>query len=79
MSLMPRGGGDIVAKLASEKGWEIVGKEIYRTGTTDYSVGLLKAKKENAEVILIWMDIPSCPSFCERCWILEYPWLFDSG
>ncbi len=40
-----RGGGDLVAKLASEKGWEVLGKEIYPTGTTDYSVGLLKAKK----------------------------------
>ena len=42
---MPGPAGDATGKLASEKGWEIVGKEIYPTGTTDYSVGLLKAKK----------------------------------
>jgi branched-chain amino acid transport system substrate-binding protein len=53
-----RAGGDIVAKIAGEKGWEIIGKEVYPTGTTDYSVGLLKAKKDNAQVILIWMDMP---------------------
>ena len=53
-----RAGGDLVSKLATEKGWEVLGKEVYPTGTTDYSVGLLKAKKENAQVILIWMDMP---------------------
>ncbi len=53
-----RAGGDLVAKLATEKGWEVLGKEVYPTGTTDFSVGLLKAKKENAQVILIWMDMP---------------------
>jgi branched-chain amino acid transport system substrate-binding protein len=53
-----RWGGDTVNKMASEKGWQVLGKEIYPTGTTDYSVGLLKAKKENAQVILIWMDMP---------------------
>src|SRR5512136_2614901 len=36
-----RAGGDLVAKLAGEKGWEVLGKEVYPTGTTDFSVGLL--------------------------------------
>ena len=40
-----RGGGDLVAKLASEKGWEVLGKEIYPTGTTDYSVGTDEGQK----------------------------------
>ena len=53
-----RAGGDMVAKIAGEKGWEIVGKEVYPTGTTDYSVGLLKARDGKAQVILIWMDMP---------------------
>jgi len=68
-----RGGGDLVAKLASEKGWEIVGKEIYPTGTTDYSVGLMKAKKENAQVILIWMDMPETSILLKQWYDMKVP------
>jgi branched-chain amino acid transport system substrate-binding protein len=68
-----RGGGDIVAKLASEKGWEILGKEIYPTGTTDYSVGLMKAKKENAQVILIWMDMPESSILLKQWFDMKVP------
>jgi branched-chain amino acid transport system substrate-binding protein len=68
-----RAGGDIVAKLASEKGWEVVGKEIYPTGTTDYSVGLLKAKKDNAQVILIWMDMPETAVLLKQWFDLKIP------
>src|SRR4030043_124332 len=53
-----RAGGDLVEKMSKERGWEVLGKEVYPTGTTDYSVGLMKARKENAQVILIWMDMP---------------------
>jgi branched-chain amino acid transport system substrate-binding protein len=68
-----RGGGDIVAKLALEKGWEILGKEIYPTGTTDYSVGLMKAKKENAQVILIWMDMPESSILLKQWYDMKVP------
>jgi len=68
-----RGGGDLVAKLASEKGWEVIGKEIYPTGTTDYSVGLMKAKKENAQVILIWMDMPETSILLKQWYDMKVP------
>jgi len=68
-----RGGGDLVAKLASEKGWEVLGKEIYPTGTTDYSVGLMKAKKENAQVILIWMDMPETSILLKQWYDMKIP------
>lgn len=68
-----RAGGDIVAKIAGEKGWEIVGKEIYPTGTTDYSVGLLKAKKDNAQVILIWMDMPETAILLKQWYDMKIP------
>jgi branched-chain amino acid transport system substrate-binding protein len=68
-----RGGGDLVAKLASEKGWEVLGKEIYPTGTTDYSVGLMKAKKENAQVILIWMDMPESSILLKQWYDMKIP------
>ena len=54
-----RAGGGLIAKIMAKKGWTIIGEPaIYPTGTTDYSMGLIKAKKENAQVILIWMDMP---------------------
>jgi branched-chain amino acid transport system substrate-binding protein len=55
-----RGGGGLIAKIMSGKGWTIVGgkPEIYPTGATDFSMGLLKARREKAQVILIWMDMP---------------------
>lgn len=54
-----RVGGELIAKIMAGKGWTVIGEPaIYPTGTTDYSMGLIKAKKENAQVILIWMDMP---------------------
>jgi branched-chain amino acid transport system substrate-binding protein len=68
-----RGGGDLVAKLATERGWEVLGKEIFPTGTTDYSVGLLKARKENAQVILIWMDMPETSILLKQWYDMKIP------
>jgi len=68
-----RAGGDLVAKLAGEKGWEIVGKEVYPTGTTDYSVGLLKAKDGKAQVILIWMDMPETAILLKQWYDMKIP------
>jgi branched-chain amino acid transport system substrate-binding protein len=54
-----RAGGGIIAKVMAGKGWHVIGKpEIYPTGATDFSMGLLKARREKAQVILIWMDMP---------------------
>ena len=68
-----RWGGDTVDKMAKEKGWEVVGKEIYPTGTTDYAVGLMKAKKENAQVILIWMDMPETSILLKQWFDMKVP------
>lgn len=54
-----RAGGDIIAKVMAKKGWTVIGEpEIYPTGSTDFSMGLLKARREKAQVIIIWMDMP---------------------
>jgi len=68
-----RATGDLTAKLAGEKGWEVLGKEIYPTGTTDYSVGLLKAKKDNAQVILIVMDMPESSILLKQWFDMKIP------
>lgn len=54
-----RAGGGIIAKVMAKKGWNVIGEpEVYPTGSTDFSMGLLKARREKAQVILIWMDMP---------------------
>jgi len=54
-----RAGGELLAKIMGGKGWTVLGQpHIFPTGTGDFSMGLLEAKKQNAQVILIWMDMP---------------------
>lgn len=53
-----RKSGEIVAKLLPKWGWKVLGKKIYPTGTTDFSLGLLEAKRKKAQFLWIWMDMP---------------------
>lgn len=68
-----RWGGDTVDKMAKERGWEVLGKEVYPTGTTDFSVGLLKAKETKAQVILIWMDMPESSVLLKQWYDMKIP------
>jgi branched-chain amino acid transport system substrate-binding protein len=68
-----RAGGGLVDKMAKERGWGVLGTEVYPTGTTDYSVGLMKAKKENAQVILIWMDMPETSILLKQWYDMKVP------
>jgi len=68
-----RGAADLTAKMASEKGWEVLGKELYPTGTTDYSVGLLKARDSKAQVILIVMDMPESSILLKQWYDMKIP------
>jgi branched-chain amino acid transport system substrate-binding protein len=54
-----RAGGELLAKVMAQKGWQVLGDPVvYPTGASDFSIGLLDAKKKGAQVILIWMDMP---------------------
>ena len=53
-----RKGGEIIAKMARERGFEVLDMKIYPTGTTDYSVGLNEAKNKGAQILFLWMDMP---------------------
>jgi len=68
-----RAGGDLVEKMSKERGWEVLGKEVFPTGTTDFSVGLMKAKKDNAQVILIWMDMPETSILLKQWYDMKIP------
>lgn len=68
-----RAGGDAIAKLCSEKGWTVTGKEIYPTGTTDFSMGLMSAKKTQAQVLIIWMDMPETSILLKQWYDMKVP------
>ncbi len=69
-----RGGGGLIAKDMAKKGWHVIGKpEIYPTGTTDFSMGLIKAKREKAQVILIWMDMPETSILLKQWYDMKIP------
>ena len=48
----------VMERLATERGWNVTGVEIYPTGASDFSIGLLKARRTGAQIINIWMDMP---------------------
>ncbi len=69
-----RGGGGLIAKIMAKKGWNVIGKpEIYPTGTTDFSMGLLKARREKAQIILIWMDMPETSILLKQWYDMKIP------
>jgi branched-chain amino acid transport system substrate-binding protein len=53
-----RGAANVMQKVATKSGWNVTGVEIYPTGATDFSMGLIKAQKTDSEIINIWMDMP---------------------
>lgn len=44
--------------VESKMGYKIKGQEVYPTGASDFSAGLIKAKGQNAQIILTVFDMP---------------------
>jgi branched-chain amino acid transport system substrate-binding protein len=54
-----RATGDLmVSNYFEKKGWQVVGREAYPTGASDFSAGLMKTKAGKAQVILPIFDMP---------------------
>ena len=53
-----RGAGEVISRVAGGMGFEILGMEVFPTGSTDFSMGLLKARRQKAQILNIWMDMP---------------------
>ena len=68
-----RGAAEIIKKIATKKGWNVTGLEIYPTGATDFSIGLLKAKKTGTEIINIWMDMPESAILLKQWYDMKIP------
>jgi branched-chain amino acid transport system substrate-binding protein len=68
-----RGAAKVMNAVATKKGWNVTGVEIYPTGATDFSMGLLKAKKTNSEIINIWMDMPESAILLKQWYEMKIP------
>ena len=68
-----RGAAKVMKAVATKKGWNVTGVEIYPTGATDFSMGLLKAKKTKTEIINIWMDMPESAILLKQWYEMKIP------
>ena len=68
-----RGAAEIIKKVATKQGWNVTGLEIYPTGATDFSMGLLKAKKTDTQIINIWMDMPESAILLKQWYDMKLP------
>ncbi|MFH2011757.1 MAG: ABC transporter substrate-binding protein [Pseudomonadota bacterium] len=50
--------GDLIGKVVTKAGMEMVGQTFYPTGGTDFSVGLLEAKEKGAQIISLIITMP---------------------
>jgi branched-chain amino acid transport system substrate-binding protein len=68
-----RAAGEILKKVIEPKGWTVTGMEVFPTGTGDFSMGLLKAKKTEAQVLSIWMDMPESSILLKQWFDMKIP------
>jgi len=65
--------GDKIKAGLEEKGWSVVGYEKYPSGSTDFSVGLLKARDAGAQILIPWFDMPEASILVKQWYDLKVP------
>ncbi len=68
-----RGAADVMKAVAEKQKWNVTGLEIYPTGASDFSMGLLKAKRTQSEIINIWMDMPESAILLKQWYEMKLP------
>jgi branched-chain amino acid transport system substrate-binding protein len=68
-----RGAAKVMEAVATKQGWNVTGVEIYPTGATDFSLGLLKAKRTKTQIINIWMDMPESAVLLKQWYDMKIP------
>jgi branched-chain amino acid transport system substrate-binding protein len=68
-----RAGGEIVEKVMKDKGWEIVGRETYPTGGTDFSSSLLKARAAGPSILFLWGEMPEFNILLRQWYDMKIP------
>lgn len=68
-----RAAGSALKDGLEKKGWQIIGHEVYPTGTTDFSVGLSKAKDGKAQYLIPWFDMPEVSILMKQWYDMKVP------
>ncbi|MFP4037213.1 MAG: ABC transporter substrate-binding protein [Desulfobacteraceae bacterium] len=69
-----RQSADLMIKQVFEKaGWEVVGRQDYPTGASDFSSGLMKARAGGAQVILPIFDMPQSGILVKQWKTMQVP------
>jgi branched-chain amino acid transport system substrate-binding protein len=68
-----RAAGNALKEGLEKKGWSIIGFEIYPTGSTDFSVGLSKAKDGKAQYLIPWFDMPEVSILMKQWYDMKLP------
>jgi len=68
-----RAAGTSLKEGLEKKGWSIIGYEVYPTGTTDFSVGLSKAKDGKAQYLIPWFDMPEVSILMKQWYDMKVP------
>ncbi len=63
----------ITGKILKKLGWKIVGHEVYPTGASNFTAGLLKAKQAKAQVIMPVFDMPQSGVLLKQWKALRVP------
>jgi branched-chain amino acid transport system substrate-binding protein len=67
----------ITGKILAKLGWKVVGHEVYPTGASNFTAGLLKAKQAKAQVILPVFDMPQSGILLKQWRALRIPALMS--
>lgn len=68
-----RSAGNGLKEGLEKQGWKVLALEIYPTGTTDFSVGLSKAKDANAQILIPWFDMPEVSILMKQWYDMKIP------
>jgi branched-chain amino acid transport system substrate-binding protein len=68
-----RATANITGKILKKLGWTIVGHEVYPTGASNFTAGLLKAKRAKAQVIMPVFDMPQSGILLKQWKALRIP------
>jgi len=68
-----RAAGNLLKEGLEKQGWKVLALEIYPTGTTDFSVGLSKAKDSKAQILIPWFDMPEVSILMKQWFDMKIP------
>ncbi len=68
-----RATGDIIGDLTAKEGFKLLGKQVYPSGSTDFSIGLLEAKNKGAQILFMTFDMPELTTLAKQYYDFKVP------